>query len=92
MQIFASEEVELPRQSVADFLQNLDPAVCARYVEYLIDEKAEVSPTFHNRLVELYLRMAMSAKKRGDNGKRVSIALPVLHRLNTAENQILDSL
>ena len=57
-QIFQSEDVELPRPKVADFLETIDPRICARFIEYLIEEKGEVSTTFHNRLAELYLKMA----------------------------------
>ena len=73
IQIFTSEEVELPRNLVADFLERLDPAICARYVEFLIAERHEQSALFHNRLAELYLDMAMAAKKRGDGGKYLLI-------------------
>lgn len=60
--------MELPRNLVADFLEKLDPAICARYVEFLIGERAEGSAVFHNRLAELYLNMTVSAKKHGDDG------------------------
>lgn len=69
MQIFTSEDVELPRLSVADYLEMIDPAICARFVEFLIAERGELSPMFHDRLAELYLRMTANAKKRGDNGE-----------------------
>ena len=69
MQIFTSEEAELPRESVADFLERLDPAICARYIEYLISERGESSQEFHDRLAELYLRMTIAAKRRGDDGQ-----------------------
>ncbi len=68
MQVFTSEEVELPRNLVADFLEKIDPAICARYVEFLVNERGEESAMFHNRLAELYLTMSMSAKQQGDNG------------------------
>ncbi|CDO70890.1 hypothetical protein BN946_scf184804.g22 [Trametes cinnabarina] len=68
-EIFTSEEVELPKGQVADFLERLDPAICARFIEYLIKERGEVSQEFHDRLAELYLRMTMAAKKRGDDGE-----------------------
>ena len=54
--------------TVADFLESIDPAICARFIEYLINEKGDESALFHNRLAELYLRMTLSAKKRGDAG------------------------
>jgi hypothetical protein len=58
LQIFQSEDVELPRPKVADFLETIDPRICARFIEYLIEEKGEDSVGFHNRLAELYLKMA----------------------------------
>ena len=57
-QIFQSEDVELPRPKVADFLETIDPRICTRFIEYLIEEKGEDSVAFHNRLAELYLKMA----------------------------------
>jgi len=57
-QIFQSEDVELPRPKVADFLETIDSRICARFIEYLIEEKGENSVVFHNRLAELYLKMA----------------------------------
>lgn len=61
--------MDLPRQAVADFLESIDPAISARFVEYLITEKGDGSTLFHNRLAELYLRMTQAAKKHGDNGR-----------------------
>ena len=42
--------------------------LCVQFVEYLIDTKAEERSEFHDRLAELYLRLTMEAKKRGDEG------------------------
>jgi len=39
---------------------------CARYLEYLIEERHEELPVYHDRLAELYLQMTMDAKKAGD--------------------------
>ncbi|KAJ6608678.1 hypothetical protein B0H10DRAFT_516741 [Mycena sp. CBHHK59/15] len=65
-QIFTSEDVELPRPAVADYLESIDPLLCIRYVEYLIEERHEESTTFHDRLAELYLKMTLSTKRRGE--------------------------
>ncbi|KAJ7180691.1 vacuolar sorting protein 39 domain 2-domain-containing protein [Mycena filopes] len=65
-QIFTSEEVELPRTAVADYLENIDPLLCIRYLEFLIEERNEESTVFHDRLAELYLKMTLSAKKQND--------------------------
>lgn len=67
-QIFTSEDIELPRQPVADYLEMIDPSICVRYVEFLIAERGEESPAFHDRLAELYLRMTVNTKKRTDEG------------------------
>lgn len=71
-QIFTSEEVELPRSAVADYLEEIDPSICARYLVFLIEERAEVSHQFHDRLAELYLAMTLAAKKRGDESAFIS--------------------
>ncbi|KAJ7671538.1 hypothetical protein DFH06DRAFT_118208 [Mycena polygramma] len=65
-QIFTSEDVELPRPAVADYLESIDPLLCIRYHEFLIEERGEESHAFHERLAELYLKMTLSAKKRND--------------------------
>ncbi|KAJ3537551.1 hypothetical protein NM688_g6671 [Phlebia brevispora] len=84
-EIFTSEEVELPRNLVADFLEKLDPAICARYVEFLIQERSEESTDFHNRLAELYLNMTISAKKRGDNDARQAMKDKLLTFIDTTD-------
>ncbi|KAJ7645378.1 hypothetical protein B0H17DRAFT_450082 [Mycena rosella] len=65
-QIFTSEDVELPRAAVADYLESINPLLCIRYLEFLIEERREESTVFHDRLAELYLKMTLSAKKRND--------------------------
>ena len=66
--IFTSEEVELPPQQVANFLESVNRKFCARYLEFLIEERHEESYIYHDRLAELYLRMTVDAKKAGDTG------------------------
>ncbi|KAJ7760728.1 hypothetical protein DFH07DRAFT_430267 [Mycena maculata] len=65
-QIFTSEDAELPRPAVADYLESIDPLLCIRYLEFLIEERQEESTAFHDRLAQLYLKMTLSAKKRND--------------------------
>ncbi|KIP04390.1 hypothetical protein PHLGIDRAFT_109638, partial [Phlebiopsis gigantea 11061_1 CR5-6] len=91
-EIFTSEEVELPRQRVADFLETIDPAICSRFVEYLLNEKGDVSALFHNRLAELYLRMTMTAKKRGDAGTRQAMKAKLLQFIDTTSHYQVDRL
>ena len=66
--IFTSEEVELPPQQVANFLEGVNRKFCARYLEFLIEERHEESYIYHDRLAELYLRMTLDAKKAGNAG------------------------
>ena len=61
--------MELPRQEVADYLESIDPQICARYLEYLIAERNETGAIFHDRLAELYLKMTLDARKKGDDSK-----------------------
>jgi hypothetical protein len=58
----------LPRPLVANHLESIDPKICARFIEYLIDERGEESSVFHDRLAELYLKMTLNANKHGDEG------------------------
>ncbi|CAG7849163.1 SubName: Full=Related to Vam6/Vps39-like protein involved in vacuolar morphogenesis {ECO:0000313/EMBL:CCA68795.1} [Serendipita indica DSM 11827] len=66
-QIFTSEEHDLPRDDVANFLEDIDPRLSIRYVEYLIDERKESSGDFHDRLGELYLHCALDPKLSPDD-------------------------
>lgn len=50
-------------------MEGIEPSLCAKYLEYLIDERKEESTEFHDRLAELYLSMTLIARKRGDSGK-----------------------
>jgi hypothetical protein len=72
LQIFTSEEVALPKQNVATFLEGLDPKLCSRYLEFLINERGEESAEYHDRLVELYLKMTQRAKKSSNKGWLIS--------------------
>jgi hypothetical protein len=74
-QIFQSEDVQLPRPKVADFLETIDPRICARFIEYLIEEKGEGSIAFHNRLAELYLKMATPGRSGLPEGIPASVVI-----------------
>lgn len=82
-EIFMSDDVELPRGQVVDYLEKLDPQVSARYIEYLIQEKQEDDAVFHDRLAELYLGIAMNAKKCGDEERREEVYSKLLHFIDT---------
>ncbi|TFY80314.1 hypothetical protein EWM64_g3699 [Hericium alpestre] len=91
-EIFTSEEVELPRQPVATFLESVDPKISARYLEYLIDERGEKSYQFHDRLAELYLRMTLDAKRRGLIDGLQTWYLKLLHFIDTTNYYQVDRL
>ncbi|KAI6108169.1 hypothetical protein F5141DRAFT_100478 [Pisolithus sp. B1] len=86
LQVFMSEDVELPRFQVVEYLEKIDPQISARYIEYLIEEKREEGGMFHDRLAELYLSIAVSAKKRGDNQKRDELYAKLLHFIDTTSH------
>lgn len=50
------------------YLENIDPALCARYIEFLIEDRKEQSTVFHDWLAELYLRMTVNTQKKSDEG------------------------
>jgi hypothetical protein len=50
-------------------MEGIDRELAARYLQYLIAERAEVRPYFHDRLAGLYLAMVLAGKK-GDPGGR----------------------
>ncbi|KDQ57202.1 hypothetical protein JAAARDRAFT_58670 [Jaapia argillacea MUCL 33604] len=91
-QIFTSEEVELPRQRVADFLESIDPEICAHYLEYLIHERAEEDPTYHDRLAQVYLSMTVRSKKRGDQEKWKASYAKLLDFVDTTSHYRVDRL
>ncbi|KAK7044093.1 Vacuolar morphogenesis protein 6 [Paramarasmius palmivorus] len=92
LEIFKSEDVELPHQAVADYLEKIDSNLCARYLEYLIEEKEEQSTVFHDRLAELYARMTLSAKKRGDEKSRKELYSKLLAFIDTTHHYRVDRL
>ena len=72
---------------MATFLEGLDPKYSARYLEHLIQERGEESYQFHDRLVELYLRMTVEAKRAGDEGASSSLAQINIHPNYTLSQQ-----
>ncbi|KAJ7116484.1 hypothetical protein C8R44DRAFT_209802 [Mycena epipterygia] len=90
-QIFTSEDVELPRPAVADYLESINPLLCIRYLEFLIEERREESTAFHDRLAELYLKMTLSAKKRNDRDWSQHYA-KLLKFINTTDRYRIDRL
>jgi hypothetical protein len=50
-------------------METIDLSTAARYLEYLIAERGEVQPYFHDQLAELYLRI-LSQNKHDNAGER----------------------
>ena len=59
MEIFLgdTENAEtLPRQAVLDFLHGIDSKLALRYLEHIIHELNDTTPSFHQRLVDVYIQ------------------------------------
>ncbi|KJA16870.1 hypothetical protein HYPSUDRAFT_46906 [Hypholoma sublateritium FD-334 SS-4] len=91
-EIFTSEDVELPRKAVADYLEDINPNLSARYLEFLISERQEETPAFHDRLAELYLSTTISAKRRGEEALREETHRKLLEFINSDDKFSLDRL
>ena len=58
MEIFLAdtENAEmLPRQAVLDFLQGINIRLAVRYLEHIVHELNDTTPSFHQRLVNVYM-------------------------------------
>lgn len=58
MEIFLAdtENAEtLPRDTVLQFLQKIDLKLAVRYLEHIVEELNDLTPDFHQRLIDLYL-------------------------------------
>ncbi|KAG5644651.1 hypothetical protein DXG03_008033 [Asterophora parasitica] len=91
-EIFTSEDVVLPRQEVSDFLAGIDSKVSARFLEYIIEERKEETPAFHDQLAELYLSIILSAKKRGDEQTRNDVYTKLLEFISSNHHYSVDLL
>lgn len=67
-QIYTSEELELPRDAVIDFLERMSKPICVRYIEFLIEECGEQTSAVHDRLASLYLSIVLDAQKQKNSG------------------------
>ncbi|KAF5379787.1 hypothetical protein D9615_005708 [Tricholomella constricta] len=90
--IFTSEDVDLPRQEVSDFLAGFDLKISARFLEYVIEERHEQASVLHDRLAELYLSMTLSAKKRGDEQTRNDVYTKLLQFISSNHHYSVDRL
>jgi Vam6/Vps39-like protein vacuolar protein sorting-associated protein 39 len=59
----------LPRQIVLEYLQRISSKLAIQYLEHIITELDDVTPEFHQRLIELYLeRLKLGRESRPDYG------------------------
>jgi len=91
-EVFTSEEHELPRHDVADYLEGIDPYLCVRYLEYLIHDRDETSQMLHERLAELYLRLSQAEKKHGDKAAEQNLYSKLLRFIEESQNYHIDRL
>jgi tetratricopeptide (TPR) repeat protein len=71
LQIFTSEEAQLPRPAIIDYLEQIDLLVCTRFIEFLIEDQKQTESIFHNRLAELYLEIVIHSKKSEEQRKSI---------------------
>ncbi|KAL1644096.1 Vacuolar morphogenesis protein 6 [Didymella pomorum] len=62
---------ELPRHQVLEFLEKLDLKLAVKYLEHVIEELNDLTPDFHQKLVDLFLERLRSGSFEGDDEKRL---------------------
>ena len=65
-----SENAEtLPRKGVLEYLQHISSKLAIQYLEHIISELDDVTPEYHQRLIELYLeRLKLGKESKPDYG------------------------
>ena len=74
MKIFLDDTPEaesLPRPRVIEYLASIKRYLAIRYLEHLINDLQEMSPTFHDRLVSLYLDEASDKSVNEDQRNQI---------------------
>lgn len=62
-----SENAEtLPRDRVVQFLANIDARLEMQYLEHIISELNDLTPEFHNRLIEQWIKLLKEGKGKGE--------------------------
>ncbi|KAL8703798.1 MAG: hypothetical protein Q9201_003013 [Fulgogasparrea decipioides] len=72
MEVFLadSEYAEsLPRQKVLDFLQRKDKGLAVKYLQHIIQELNDTTPSFHQKLIQIFVQ-GLKAGKFGDESAR----------------------
>ncbi|KAJ5038022.1 uncharacterized protein L3040_006895 [Drepanopeziza brunnea f. sp. 'multigermtubi'] len=58
----------LPRDRVVDFLQGIDVDLAVKYLEHVINELNDLTPEFHNRLVQAYVQGLKEGRDKESDG------------------------
>ncbi|KAF1977830.1 vacuolar morphogenesis protein AvaB [Bimuria novae-zelandiae CBS 107.79] len=72
MEIFLAdtENAEtLPRHKVVDFLEKIDAKLAVKYLEHIIEELNDLTPEFHQKLVDLFLEKLRAHEFADDEEK-----------------------
>ncbi|KAF3008982.1 Vacuolar morphoproteinsis protein 6 [Curvularia kusanoi] len=59
----------LPRQRVLEFLEKLDLKLAVKYLEHIIEELNDLTPDFHQKLVDLFLERLRTGTFEDDDEK-----------------------
>ena len=72
MEIFLgdTENAEtLPRETVLDYLKCIDSNLAVKYLEHIIHELNDTTPSFHQRLVEVYIQGIIKDQFENDSAR-----------------------
>ena len=75
----------LDRQRVLDYLTGIDYSLAVRYLEHIIHELNDTTPSFHQRLVDVYIQ-GLRDNKFPDPSARIAWAERTLSFLRTSKN------
>lgn len=75
----------LDRQRVLDYLTGIDYSLAVRYLEHIIHELNDTTPSFHQRLVDVYIQ-GLKDNKFPDPSARTAWAERTLSFLRTSKN------
>ncbi|KJR83937.1 AvaB protein [Sporothrix schenckii 1099-18] len=65
-----SENAEtLPRDRVVRFLAGIDARLELRYLEHIISELNDLTPDFHNRLIEQWIKLLKDSEERAETNQ-----------------------
>ncbi|KAL9087884.1 MAG: hypothetical protein Q9165_006446 [Trypethelium subeluteriae] len=96
MEVFLAESEnaeELPRHRVLDYLQHMDQSLAVQYLEHIISELNDLTPDFHQRLIELYLEQLKASPGQPiyvedpEQRSRVQVKLQTFLRDSTQYNK-----